>query len=83
MSGPVIVIGEHVHISPGATLSGNMKVGEGSQIGTGASIVQRIQIGRDAQVCAGTVVTRDVANGAKVAATTVIHDAARQREVLS
>ena len=77
------VIGEHVHIAPGATLSGNVEVGEGSHIGTGASIVQRIQIGRDALVCAGAVVTRDVADGAKVAVATVVHDAVRQRELLS
>ena len=53
-------IGSHVHIAPGATLSGNVRVGAKAHIGTGAVIVQGVTIGTRAIVGAGAVVIRDV-----------------------
>lgn len=59
-------IGDHVHIAPGATLSGGVSVGDGSHIGTGAVVVQNIRIGAGAMIAAGAVITRDVLPGARV-----------------
>ena len=52
--------GDYVHLSPHATLCGNVKVGEGSWIGAGAVVIQGIKIGKWSIVGAGAVVTRDV-----------------------
>lgn len=60
------VIGSHVHVAPGATLSGGVHVGDGSHIGAGATIIQGVSIGRNTLVGAGTVVLKDVPTGAKV-----------------
>ncbi|WP_419875556.1 acetyltransferase [Candidatus Pristimantibacillus sp. PTI5] len=53
-------IGDHVHIAPGATLSGGITVADGVHIGTGATIIQGIHIGRSSLVAAGAVVTKEV-----------------------
>lgn len=53
-------IGKHVHVAPGATLSGNVTVEEGTHIGAGAVVIQDVHIGRNAIVGAGAVVVRDV-----------------------
>lgn len=57
------VIGNGVHIAPGATLAGEVKVGEFAFVGTGAIILPRVRIGACAVVGAGAVVTRDVPAG--------------------
>jgi sugar O-acyltransferase (sialic acid O-acetyltransferase NeuD family) len=57
---------DFVHISPNATLSGNVKVGEGSHIGAGATIIQGITIGKWCTVGAGAVVIKDVPDYATV-----------------
>lgn len=54
------VLGDYVHISPGAVLAGNVQVGEGSHIGIGAKILPGIRIGKWSTVGAGAVVTNDV-----------------------
>ena len=54
------VLEDYVHLSPHATLCGNVKVGEGSWIGAGAVVIQGIRIGTWSRVGAGAVVTRDV-----------------------
>lgn len=51
---------DYVHLSPHATLCGNVRVGEGSWIGAGAVVIQGIKIGRWSIVGAGAVVTHDV-----------------------
>jgi sugar O-acyltransferase (sialic acid O-acetyltransferase NeuD family) len=56
------IIGDHVHIAPGATLSGNVKIGKASHIGTGASIIQNINIGDETIIGAGSVVVKDIPN---------------------
>jgi len=54
------VIGDFVHIAPGAHLGGAVTVGDDSLIGIGASVLPRLKIGRRTVVGAGAVVTRDV-----------------------
>jgi len=59
-------IGDHVHIAPGATLSGGVRIGNGSHIGVGATIIQGVSIGCNVTVAAGAVVIRDVVDNALV-----------------
>lgn len=72
------LIEDFVHISPNATLSGNVKVKEGAWIGAGASIIQGVTIGKWATVGAGTVVIQDVPDGA-----TVVGNPARMIKTIS
>jgi UDP-perosamine 4-acetyltransferase len=59
-------IGPHVHVAPGAVLSGGIQVGEGAHVGVGATIIQGIRIGRESIIGAGAVVIRDVPDGVTV-----------------
>lgn len=61
------ILGDGVHIAPGATLCGLVKVGDRAFVGAGAVVLPRLSIGADAVVGAGAVVTRDVPAGAVVA----------------
>lgn len=61
------VLGDGVHIAPGAVLCGCISVGENSLIGAGAVVLPRIKIGKNVLVGAGAVVTRDVPDGIVVA----------------
>ncbi len=61
------VLGNGVHLAPGATLCGCINVGDNVFIGAGAVVLPRISIGPDAVVGAGAVVTRDVPAGVTVA----------------
>jgi sugar O-acyltransferase (sialic acid O-acetyltransferase NeuD family) len=54
------IINDFVHISPSATLCGNVKVGEGSLIGAGATIIPNVNIGKWCVIGAGAVITKDV-----------------------
>ncbi len=49
-----------VHISPNATLCGNVKIGEGTHIGAGAVILPGIQIGKWSIIGAGTIVNNNI-----------------------
>ena len=60
------LIGAHVHIAPGVTLSGGVTVGDGSHIGTGASVMQGIEIGANVIVGAGAVVIDNIKTGKTV-----------------
>lgn len=60
------VIGDGVHIGPGATLCGQIEVGDGVFVGAGATVLPRIKIGPDSTVGAGAVVTKDVPAGSTV-----------------
>jgi UDP-perosamine 4-acetyltransferase len=60
-------IGDHVHIAPGAVLSGTVAVGDGCHLGTGAVVIQNIRIGAEAMIAAGAIITRDVRANARVA----------------
>jgi sugar O-acyltransferase (sialic acid O-acetyltransferase NeuD family) len=63
-SGSVIehdcVLENFVHVSPNASLAGNVLVGEGTHVGIGASIIQGVIIGKWAIIGAGSVVLNDV-----------------------
>jgi sugar O-acyltransferase (sialic acid O-acetyltransferase NeuD family) len=69
-TGPVVdhecLLGDGVHIMPGATLAGCVIVEDYATIGSGAVILPRIRIGCGAMIGAGSVVTRDVGAGETV-----------------
>lgn len=56
-------LGDHVHLAPGVTLSGMVKVGNGVHIGAGATIIQGVRIGPDSLIGAGALVLKDVPAG--------------------
>ena len=60
------ILEDYVHISPNASLAGNVFVGEGSQVGIGATIIQGIKIGKWAVIGAGAVVIKDIPDYAVV-----------------
>lgn len=60
------VIGDFVHISPNATLCGNVKVGNHAWVAAGAVVIPGVSIGERAIVGAGAVVLKDVPDGAVV-----------------
>lgn len=57
------VIEDFVHVSPHATLCGNVHIGEGTWIGAGSTIIPGIKIGRWCTIGAGSVVIRDIPDG--------------------
>lgn len=61
------VLGETVHISPGARLAGGVHVGDLSWVGIGASVRQLICVGKRAMVGAGSVVVSDIPDDVIVA----------------
>ncbi len=54
------VIGAHVHLAPGVTLSGGVHVGDRSHIGTGVSVRQGVKITKQSLVRMGSVVIKDI-----------------------
>ena len=50
----------HVHVAPGAVLSGGVHLEKGVHVGTGATIIQNISVGKGSTVGAGSVVIDDV-----------------------
>ena len=61
------VLGDAVHISPGARLAGGVRVGDLSWVGIGASVRQLISIGQRVMVGAGSAVVSDITNDVMVA----------------
>jgi sugar O-acyltransferase (sialic acid O-acetyltransferase NeuD family) len=61
------VVGDFVHVAPGAVLCGDVTVGEGTLIGAGATVLPGISIGQWAVVGAGSVVTTNVPDSTVVA----------------
>ena len=61
------VIGDHVHIAPGAVLGGGIAIGGGSHIGAGSCIIQNVRIGENVMVAAGAAVVTDFLDGARIA----------------
>ena len=57
------VLGDGVHLAPGATLCGCVTLGTNVLIGAGAVVLPRVVIGDDTVVGAGAVVTRDLPAG--------------------
>jgi len=60
------IIENYVHISPNATLCGNVFVGEGTHIGAGAVVIPNIKIGKWATIGAGSVIINDIPDYAVV-----------------
>ena len=60
------IVGDGVHVAPGATVCGEVVIGDGAFVATGATILPRLKIGRNALVGAGAVVTCDVVADTKV-----------------
>lgn len=56
-------IDDFVHISPHATLCGNVSVGRGSWVGAGATVIPGVKIGRWCVIGAGSVVIHDIPDG--------------------
>lgn len=54
------VLGDDVHVAPGATLSGGITVGDRCLIGTGASLIQGVTLCADCLIGAGATVTDDI-----------------------
>ena len=54
------ILGEAVHICPGARLAGGTEVGDRAWVGVGSSVRQLIKIGADAIIGAGSAVVKDV-----------------------
>lgn len=61
------LLGDAVHISPGARLAGGVRVGDLSWIGIGASVRQLVRIGAHAMVGAGSAVVSDIPDDVTVA----------------
>jgi sugar O-acyltransferase (sialic acid O-acetyltransferase NeuD family) len=51
---------ENVHIAPGATLSGGVKLGKNCLIGTGANVIQNVSICDNCLIGAGSTVVKDI-----------------------
>ena len=60
------ILEDYVHISPNASLAGNIVVKKGTHIGLGAQVVQGVTIGENAEIGAGAVVLKDVPDHAVV-----------------
>ena len=58
---------DHVHISPGAIIGGEVTVETFAHAGMGARVLSRLRIGRESVLGAGAVVTKDVDSGWVVA----------------
>lgn len=54
------LIEEYVHISPGASLAGTVKVGKGSWLGIGSIVSNNVNICSGCKVGAGAVVVKDI-----------------------
>ena len=54
------IIEDYVHISPGATLAGTVRIGKGSWVGVGSVISNNITICNSCQLGAGAVVVKDI-----------------------
>ena len=57
------VIEDFVHISPQATLCGNVHIGEGAWIGAAAVVIPGVKIGKWSVIGAGSVVIDDIPDG--------------------
>jgi sugar O-acyltransferase (sialic acid O-acetyltransferase NeuD family) len=60
------ILEDFVHVSPGATICGNVSIGCGSHIGAGSVVIPGIKIGSWSVIGAGAVVIDDVPDNATV-----------------
>ena len=61
------IIGEFCEISPGAHILGRVKLGDDVSVGSGAVILPGVTVGNGAIIGANATVTKNIANGIKVA----------------
>lgn len=54
------IVGEFVHIAPGAVLCGEVKVGNFSHVGSNATVKQQVKIGESSVIGLGSVVVKDI-----------------------
>ena len=59
-------LADYVHVSPNASLAGNVTLEEGVHIGIGAAVIQGVTIGKWATIGAGAVIINDVPDYAVV-----------------
>jgi sugar O-acyltransferase (sialic acid O-acetyltransferase NeuD family) len=57
------VLGEFVHVAPGACLAGNVEVGPKAHIGIGAVVIEGVRIGEEAVLGAGAVAVENIPAG--------------------
>jgi len=57
------LLGDGVHIAPGARLAGCVEVGDRTLVGAGAVVLPRVRLGHDVIVGAGAIVIDDVPDG--------------------
>jgi len=60
------ILGDFIHISPNATICGNVSIGDETWIGAGAIIIQGISIGNNSIIGAGSVIISDVPDGVTI-----------------
>ncbi|MBC7476320.1 MAG: acetyltransferase [Candidatus Sericytochromatia bacterium] len=56
------IIGNYVHIGPGATLAGCIEIKDNTFVGSNATILPKLKIGKNVIIGAGAVVTKNVAD---------------------
>ncbi len=60
------VLGDGVHIAPGATLCGCVTLGDNVMVGAGAVVLPRLSIGANCVIGAGAIVTKNIPAGVTV-----------------
>ena len=55
-----VIMGDWVHVAPGATISGGVKIGSHTMIGAGAVVIEGLTIAADCMVGAGATVVRSL-----------------------
>lgn len=61
------ILDDFVHVGPGTTLCGGVRVGECTLVGAGSIVLPGVSIGKECVIGAGSVVVRDVPDYATVA----------------
>jgi UDP-perosamine 4-acetyltransferase len=59
------LVGRHVHLAPGVTLSGGVAIGDEVHMGTGSVVIQNIRVTGPGLVRAGSVVIQDLSLSAR------------------
>lgn len=60
------VIGNGVHVAPGAVLAGNVEIGDNTFVGANTVIRQGVKIGRNVIIGAGSVILKDIVDNKKI-----------------
>jgi len=55
-----VILGDWVHVAPGATISGGTRIGARTMIGTGAVVIEGLSISTDTIIGAGSTVIDDI-----------------------